>query len=82
MTKDVEQSAILQAILELSEQIQENDKKLNARIDQVEVKLTERIDQIEDRLSKQIKKLDEKVGILSLELLETKADVSLLKKIK
>ena len=122
MGNEIDQNVILQAILELSDQVKSVEERLTKRIDSVEEglsglskridsveeglsglskridsveeglsglseringveeRLTQRFDRLETNLSAKIKKLDEKVGVLSLELLETKADVSLLKK--
>lgn len=115
MTQEVNQNAILQAILELSKQVQgmkteiqqqletvENklegklesvEKRLEVKIEAVEKRLEEKIESVEKRLEEKIESVekhlgakidgvDAKVRVLSHELLETKADVLMLKQVK
>lgn len=67
MSEEVSNSQILQAITELSDQVQE---------------LKGQFKQTEERLTKKIDKLDAKVTVLSEGLLDTQADVKILKNAK
>ncbi|WP_285399327.1 hypothetical protein [Lysinibacillus sp. fls2-241-R2A-57] len=78
MEQEVNQHTILQAILELSKQMQDMKLDLQQQIEAVGT----RLDKIEQNLSKKIDVFDSKVGIVSLDLLETKAEVSVLQKAK
>ncbi|MDM5249345.1 hypothetical protein [Lysinibacillus sp. G4S2] len=78
MEQEVNQHTILQAILELSKQMQDMKLDLQQQIDAVGT----RLDKVEQNLSKKIDVFDSKVGIVSLDLLETKAEVSVLQKAK
>lgn len=67
MSEEVSNSQILQAITELSDQVQE---------------LKGQFKRTEERLTKKIDKLDAKVTVLSEGLLDTQADVKILKNAK
>lgn len=67
MSEEVSNSQILQAITELSDQVQE---------------LKGQFKQTEERLTKKIDKLDAKVTVLSEGLLDTQADDKILKNAK
>ncbi|MFJ7665936.1 hypothetical protein ACIQXI_02445 [Lysinibacillus sp. NPDC097195] len=114
MNPDINQNAILQAILELSTQVQgvktEILQKIEAietrlkslgtrqgsvetkleslktriekKIESVEQKLQRQISEVEKNLCDQIDKVETKMEVLTLEILETKTDVRMLKKAK
>lgn len=71
---EVDQKVILQAILDLSKQV----AGLSEQITETESRLTSRMDKLEQKLDK----VNAKMTILSDELLETRADVLMLKKAK
>lgn len=84
-----ETNEIIQAILELSDQIKSLEEKLTKRIDEVEEKLTKRIDEVEEKLTQRMDQSDEKIdlidaklSVLSENLLKTQAEVKVLKDAK
>ena len=89
---EVDQKAILQAIMDLSkqtaglsEQMKETEARLMNRMNTLEEKLQEtesRLTYSMDKLEQKFDKANAKVAILSDELLETRADVMMLKKVK
>ncbi len=104
MSQEVNQNAILQAILELSKQVQgmkteiqqqletiENnlegklesvEKRLEVKMEAVEKSLEQKLESVEQQLGVKIDGVDAKVQVLSHELLETKADVLMLKQVR
>ncbi len=79
---DVNNNQILQAISELAEEVKSVsqeltnvESRLNEKIDKVDARLSEKIDKNGDRINR----IDNKLSILSDELLETKAEVKILK---
>lgn len=66
-----ENNEVLQAIMELSEQIKLNQKELSKQIKSTEERLTEKIEQV-----------DAKLSVLSDNLLHTQAEVKILKNAK
>jgi len=89
MEQEVNQHTILQAILELSKQMQDMKSDLQIQIEAVEKRLDEKIEAVETRLekveqnlSRKIDLVDAKFEILSLDLLTTKAEVSMLKQVR
>ncbi|MFF2175328.1 hypothetical protein ACFVT8_02515 [Lysinibacillus sp. NPDC058147] len=89
MEQEVNQHTILQAILELSKQMQDMKSDLQNQIEAVEKRLDEKIEAVETRLekveqnlSRKIDLVDAKFEILSLDLLTTKAEVSMLKQVR
>lgn len=73
-----ETNEIIQAILELSDQIKSLEEKLTKRIDEVEEKLTQRMDQSDEKIDL----IDAKLSVLSENLLKTQAEVKVLKDAK
>lgn len=89
MEQEVNQHTILQAILELSKQMQDMKSDLQNQIEAVEKRLDEkigameiRLEKVEQNLSRKIDFVDAKFEILSLDLLTTKAEVSMLKQVR
>jgi len=107
MNPDINQNAILQAILELSTQVQgvkteilqkiegietrlesletrlgSVETRLEKKIESVEQKLQRQIYEVEKNLCDKIDKVETKMEVLTLEILETKTDVRMLKKAK
>jgi len=89
MEQEVNQHTILQAILELSKQMQDMKSDLQQQIEVVEKRLEgkldaveKRLDKVEQNLSRKIDLVDAKFDILSSDLITTKAEVSMLKQVK
>ncbi|MGE7687866.1 hypothetical protein ACQKMI_01505 [Lysinibacillus sp. NPDC097214] len=89
MEQEVNQHTILQAILELSKQMQDMKSDLQQQIEAVEKRLEEknealekRLDKVEQNLSRKIDLVDAKFDILSSDVITTKAEVSMLKQVK
>ncbi|MEY9972511.1 flagellar capping protein FliD [Lysinibacillus sp. RC46] len=89
MEQEVNQHTILQAILELSKQMQDMKSDLQQQIEAAEKRLDVKIEAVETRLekveqnlSRKIDLVDAKFEILSLDLLTTKAEVSMLKQVR
>jgi len=89
MEQEVNQHTILQAILELSKQMQDMRADIQQQIKAVEKRLEEknealekRLDKVEQNLSRKIDLVDAKFDILSSDLITTKAEVSMLKQVK
>lgn len=96
MEKEVNQNAVLQVIVELSNQLigtkleiqqqvnglQQQINDLQQQIEHTRIQLTNRIEGVENNLSTKIDSVYAKAHVLSQELLETKADVLLLKQVK
>ncbi len=89
MEQEVNQHTILQAILELSKQMQDMRADIQQQIKAVEKRLEEknealekRLDKVEQNLSRKIDLIDAKFDILSSDLITTKAEVSMLKQVK
>lgn len=100
MEKEVNQHTILQAILELSKQMQDMksdlqqqieavEKRLGEKIEAIEKRLEEknevlekRLDKVEQNLSRKIGLVDAKFDVLSVDVITTKAEVSMLKQVK
>ncbi|MEB2279242.1 hypothetical protein LAV73_04385 [Lysinibacillus xylanilyticus] len=89
MEQEVNQHTILQAILELSKQMQDMKSDLQQQIEAVEKRLEgkieaweERLDKVEQNLSRKIDLVDAKFDIISSDLITTKAEVSMLKQVK
>lgn len=78
MEQEVNQHTILQAILELSKQMQDMKSDLQQQIEAVE----KRLDKVEQNLSRKIDLVDAKFDIISLDVITTKAEVSMLKQVK
>ncbi|WP_018662808.1 hypothetical protein [Heyndrickxia acidiproducens] len=74
MEKEVNQNVILQAILELSQQMKSMEQNLSGRIDSLE--------EGQKEIREQVRKIDKKLEILNKELLDTRADVEILKRAK
>ncbi|QDP99377.1 hypothetical protein FOH38_01745 [Lysinibacillus fusiformis] len=82
MAQEVNQNAILQAILELSKQVQGVKTEIQQQLETVEKRLEEKMESVEQHLGAKIDGVDAKVHVLSHELLETKADVLMLKQVR
>lgn len=71
MSKEVSNNQVIQAITELSSQLEQNKSELSKQLKETEKRLTEKIDV-----------LDAKVSVLSESLLTTQAEVKILKSAK
>lgn len=85
MSDGASSAQILQAIAELSEEV----KGVSQKIDNVEKRLDQKIDGVEERLNQKITKntekvdnIDAKLSILSDSILNTQAEVKILKNAK
>jgi len=93
MEQEVNQHTILQAILELSKQMQDMrsdlqqqieavEMRLEGKLDAIEKRLEKRLDRVEQNLNRKIDLVDAKFDILSSDVITTKAEVSMLKQVK
>ncbi|WP_332649581.1 hypothetical protein [Lysinibacillus sp. 54212] len=87
MEQNANQDAVLQAILELSNQLKTTKDELQQQIADTKAELQQQIQttkeqivSVENTLSTKIDKINTKLHILSDELLETRADVRTLQK--
>ena len=93
MEQEINQHTILQAILELSKQMQDMrsdlqqqieavEMRLEGKLDAIEKRLEKRLDRVEQNLNRKIDLVDAKFDILSSDVITTKAEVSMLKQVK